>query len=190
MDARIVEWLNAGVGKFAPWDALMEAVMSDYLAPVTGSLVLLALWFYGNGDQERYRNQLATVTGAIGVGFANLGVMLVNNHYFRPRPFVALDVQPLFYMPTDSSFPANTAGVGFAIATAVIFRHRRLGAALYALAFLWSFGRVYAAVHYPTDVLAGAAMGVAASLLGWALVRLLGFIPRLVLGAARSFFLA
>ena len=190
MDARIVEWLNAGVGKFAPWDALMEAVMSDYLAPVTGSLVLLALWFYGNGDQERYRNQLATVMGAMGVGFANLGVSLVNNHYFRPRPFVTLDVQPLFYMPTDSSFPANTAGVGFAIATAVFLRHRRLGAALYALAFLWSFGRVYSAVHYPSDVLAGAAMGVAAALLSWGLVRLLGFIPRAVLGAARSFHLA
>ena len=189
MDARIVEWLNAGVGKFGLWDAFMEAVMSDYLAPVTGSLVLLALWFYGAGEQERYRNQLVTVIGAMSVGFANLGVSLVNNHYFRLRPFDVLDVQPLFYQPTDSSFPANTASVGFAIATAVFLRHRKLGGALYALAFLCSFGRVYAAVHYPSDILAGAAIGAAAVLLSWTLVRVLGFIPRIVLGAARSFHL-
>ena len=190
MDAHVVEWLNAGVGKFGLWDAFMKAVMSDYFAPVTGSLVLLALWFYGKDEQERYRNQLATVIGAMSVGFANLGVVLVNNHYFRPRPFAVLDVQALFYMPTDSSFPSNVAGVGFAIATAVFLRHRKLGAALYALALLWSSGRVYSAVHYPTDILAGAAMGVAAVLLSWMLVRVLAFVPRLVLGVARTLYLA
>ena len=189
MDLRIVEWLNSGVGRFAPWDAFMEAVMSDYLVPALSSLVLVGLWFSG-GQAERYKNQLTTIYGVGGLGFANLGVALINISFFRDRPFVSHDLNGLFYEPTDSSFPANAAGVGFAIATAVFMRHRRLGLAMYGLAFLWAFGRVYAGVHYPTDILGGAALGAAGTFLAYACVCTLPFVPRLVLRAARTVYIA
>ena len=190
MDLNIVEWLNAGVGQFAPWDAFMEAMMSDYLVPVLSSLILVALWFSGSGPEERFRNQLTTICGAAGLGYANLGVALINSQFIRDRPFVSHDMNLLFYEPTDSSFPANAASVGFAIATAVFMRHRRLGLALYGLAFLWSFARVYSGVHYPTDILGGAALGVAGTFLAYATVRLVPFAPRLMLRAARAVYLA
>ena len=47
MDGAIVRFLNSGVGKFPPFDWLMEAIVSDYLVPVAGSLVLLGLWISG-----------------------------------------------------------------------------------------------------------------------------------------------
>ena len=189
MDLSVVEWLNSGVGRFAPWDAFMEAMVSDYLVPALSSLVLIALWFLGE-PSERYKNQLTTICGIAGLGLANLGVALVNIHFFRDRPFVSHDLNVLFYEPTDSSFPANAAAVGFAVATAVFMRHRRLGLAMYGLAFLWAFGRVYAGVHYPTDILGGAAIGAAGTFLAYAGLRILSFVPRLVLRGARTFYLA
>jgi undecaprenyl-diphosphatase len=190
IDEALVLWLNAFVGRSALLDSVMEALVSDYLVPVLSSLVLLGLWFSGTSDAERYRNQLVTLTGGIAVGFANALVTMANLLTFRNRPFVDLDINLYFYAPTDSSFPANPASVGFAIATVVWVRHRRFGAALYVLASLWGLARVYAGVHYPTDIFAGAIVGVIAALLAAALVQRLAFIPRHVFKAFRAVYIA
>lgn len=189
MDSTIVKWLNSGVGNAGIWDDFMRAVVSDYLVPMLGSLVLLGLWFWGTGE-ERTRNQLTTIAGAMGIGFANLATFLVNDAYFRARPFVDLDLTLLFYEPTDSSFPANSAAMGFAIATVVFVLHRRLGLALYGVAFLYGFARVYSGVHYPSDVLAGASIGVVMALAASGGTRLLEPLLRRILRVARILSLA
>lgn len=190
MDESLVLWLNGFVGKSALLDGLMEALVSDYLVPVLGSLALLGLWFSGSSDADRYRNQLTTLIGGVSVGFANAQVAVVNALMFRDRPFVGLEIDLHFYAPTDSSFPANAAGVGFSIATAVFIRNRRLGITLYALAGLWGLARVYAGVHYPSDILAGAVIGVIAALLATGVVRLFDVIPRNLFRAFRSVYIA
>ena len=189
MDAAIVEWLNGGVGAFEPWDAFMEAVMSDYLAPALASLVLIGLWFTGRGA-ERHANQVTVGIAVGGLGLANLLIAIVNSQIFRARPFVDLELNPLFYEPTDSSFPATAAAAGFAIAIAVVMRNPRLGAALAGLALLWSGARVYAGVHYPSDILAGAAMGAGGVGLAYLVARLIPIFPRTVLRVARLLYLA
>ena len=189
MDIAIVEWVNGGVGVFEPWDAFMQAVMSDYLVPAFSSLMLIGLWFTGRGA-ERYANQLAVMVGVSGLGLANLGIAILNGYYFRDRPFVHHDLNLLFYEPTDSSFPANAAAVGFAIAIAVAFRKPKLGLALAGLSLLWTGGRVYAGVHYPTDILAGAAMGAAGVGLAYLVARVIPILPSTVLRIARGLYLA
>jgi len=160
MDETILFWVNGWVGRPAILDGLMEVLVSDYMIPVLLSLVLLALWFHGDSNADRQRNQLISVAGAMSIGLSNLLISIFNTQFFRDRPFVHLDVALHFYEPTDSSFPANIAGVGFAVATSVFLCHRRLGAALYAVAAAWGVARIYAGVHYPSDILAGAAIGV------------------------------
>ena len=180
MDGPIVVWLNGGVGRWGLFDDLMTVAVSDYLLPVLGSLALLGLWFSGD-DLRRTANQTATATGALAIGLANLLVTIVNAFVFRDRPFVDYDLTLLFYEPTDSSFPANTTAVGFAVATALFPGHRRLSAALYGLAVVSGVARVYAGVHYPSDVLAGAAVGVAGALAAAAVMRVLMPVYRSVL---------
>ena len=189
MDGAIVRFLNSGVGKFPPFDWLMEAIVSDYLVPVAGSLVLLGLWISGT-HATRPINQVVSAIGTGSIGLANLLTSIINVQVNRARPFLENDLTLLFYEPTDPSFPSNTAAVGFALATAVFVRHRALGGGLYALAFLWAFSRVYAGVHYPTDVLGGAAIGVASALAVTALFRWLAFVPRYVLRALRTVYAA
>ncbi len=189
MDGAIVRWLNGGVGRLAPLDGAMEVLVSDYFVPVTGSLVLLGLWLYGRGA-DRFGNQILTLVGASSVGVANAVTAFINAQYFRPRPFLDNELTLLFYEPVDSSFPSNAAAVGFALATAVFLRHRRTGAALYVLAFLWGFARVYAGVHYPTDVIGGALVGVVTGIAMTLVWRRLIAVPRAILRAMASVYLA
>jgi undecaprenyl-diphosphatase len=49
----------------------------------------------------------------------------------------------------------------------VVLRVRLPGTVLLALAAVLAIGRVFMGLHYPSDVLAGAAVGAAAALVGW-----------------------
>lgn len=80
----------------------------------------------------------------------------------RDRPPLAdPDPEPLVDLPSTFSFPSGHATVSFACATTLALAVPRLTWPLFALATLISFSRVYVGVHYPFDVLAGAALGVA-----------------------------
>jgi undecaprenyl-diphosphatase len=79
----------------------------------------------------------------------------------RDRPPVAdPDPETLVELPSTFSFPSGHATVSFACATTLALAVPRLAVPLYALAAAISWSRVYVGVHYPLDVLAGAALGV------------------------------
>ena len=88
----------------------------------------------------------------------------------RPRPFVALgNVILLGDMSTTPSFPSNHAVGAFMIATLLASQLKKrtlfYSVLLYLFAVLVSFSRVYIGVHYPSDVLAGAVIGVVVGLI-------------------------
>jgi undecaprenyl-diphosphatase len=79
----------------------------------------------------------------------------------RTRPFVAHpQIHPL-YVVHSSSFPAGHAATAFAGATLLTYFASRLWPLFVAVAVAIGFSRIYVGDHYPTDVLAGAAIGVA-----------------------------
>jgi undecaprenyl-diphosphatase len=88
----------------------------------------------------------------------NLGAKLL---WRRRRP--ALDDVPvirrLARLPTSSSFPSGHAAAAFAFATGATLEKPALAAPLYAAAAAVAYSRVHAGVHYPSDVVAGAAVG-------------------------------
>lgn len=80
----------------------------------------------------------------------------------RDRPPVSRPIpEPLLETPSTFSFPSGHATVAFACATVLALAVPRLRWPLFALAALVAWSRVYVGVHYPGDVLAGAALGVA-----------------------------
>ena len=70
---------------------------------------------------------------------------------------------------TDHSFPSGHTAAAFAAAVALFACHRKAGTIALFLAFLMGFSRLYLFVHYPTDVLAGALLGVLFGLIGYRL---------------------
>jgi membrane-associated phospholipid phosphatase len=81
----------------------------------------------------------------------------------RPRP-VLEGLPPLGGAPSSLSFPSAHATSSFAVATAMT-RVEPLGALAFLLAFALALGRPYLGMHYPSDVLAGAVLGIALGLL-------------------------
>lgn len=80
---------------------------------------------------------------------------------FALRPDLFLLVPP----PGDASFPSGHTAASFA----AVFALKTAGSPLWrpalALALVTAFSRLYLYVHWPTDVLGGAALGAA---VGWA----------------------
>lgn len=88
------------------------------------------------------------------------------------KPFVArirpcdvnTAVQLLIERPLDYSFPSGHTAASFAAASALHFGRKKLWIPAAVLAGLIAFSRIYLYVHYPTDVLAGALIGI---MMGW-----------------------
>lgn len=159
MDYQLFQLINRHAGQTPILDAAMRLLVSDYLLPTGVGLIAAGLWFAGATSAERRPNQRTVLQGGIALLLANTLVKLANLVYFRPRPFATHEVNLLFYQPSDSSLPSNPAAAGFSLAVAVWLTHRRAGAAMLALATVWSLARLYCGVHYPLDVVTGAAVG-------------------------------
>ena len=94
------------------------------------------------------------------------GNLALKNLFARPRPCWLDESVPLLIdRPRDYSFPSGhtmAATIGATILTAA---DRRFGWAAIPLAVLIAFSRMYLYVHFPSDILGGAVIGVGIGLL-------------------------
>lgn len=90
----------------------------------------------------------------------------------RTRPYdVNTAVELLIRAPRDYSFPSGHTAASFAAAAALWFADKKkLAIPALVLAVLIAFSRMYFYVHYPTDVLGGAILGMVC---GWLSYKLL-----------------
>jgi undecaprenyl-diphosphatase len=137
-------------------------------------------------SQESAKVRVRAFVGGIAAYAAGAAAWCANNVFgwivFRPRPFVTLAGQahPLVAVDAASkSLPSDHAGIAFAVAW--VLARSWPASAPYVLpgAALIALGRVAAGVHYPTDVVAGAAVGIVAGEIVWSAVRHSHLIERL-----------
>jgi len=84
----------------------------------------------------------------------------------RPRPFEGLEnISLLISPPSDASLPSGHTLVSVSSAIVLFAANKKLGTFALILAVLTAFSRMYLYVHFPTDIIAGATLGIAISLL-------------------------
>ncbi len=191
-DATVFFWINGLAGKVPFIDGIMRVLASDYLIPLVFALAIFALWFSGRDPESRWTNQRAALCALIAMGFANIVIEISNVFYDRLRPFELYPdaVNLLFYRPTDPSLPANIAAIGFAFAMGTWLVNRRVGLFLLIPTLLLCFARVFVGVHYPLDIIAGAAIGIVVSFVALLVLWIGKPIPTLTLKLARKLYLA
>ncbi len=92
---------------------------------------------------------------------AFIGNILLKPIVARLRPFELNTVISLIIdKPSGYSFPSGHTITAFAAATAMFIGDKRFGSLALVLAFLISFSRLYLYVHFPSDVIAGAVLGI------------------------------
>lgn len=88
---------------------------------------------------------------------------LIGHFFYRDRPFVAHAVLQLIKHPANASFPSDHALGAFVIAWTIWLFRQRDGKLWLILAAAIALSRIWTGVHYPSDVIAGAVIGIAAA---------------------------
>lgn len=105
---------------------------------------------------------------------ALLGSLLLNNLLIKPlvnrtRPYELIEGLVLMGKKAkDASFPSGHTAASVASAVAMCrFLKKRWSIPLIVLALMISFSRLYIAIHYPSDVLAGLIDGILLAVIAW-----------------------
>lgn len=177
LDEAIVQWFrrtdDPGLPKGPPW---LREVGIDITALGSFAVLLLLvlavggfLWIH---QQKRLTLLLLVSTGG---GFAINALM--KTLFARPRPGVVPHLREVFTPSFPSGHAALSAIVYLTIGVLLFEVVKGRRARLYCLAVamgatgLVGFSRVYLGVHYPSDVLAGWATGIAWATMCWVAVQ-------------------
>src|SRR3954464_626992 len=150
-----------------PWlDAVMTAASSRIVLLAIAALAAIYLWL-----RSPHRALAAALLG-VAIGAADLlTVRVVKPQVGRERPCKAdpAHVAHPLGCGRGESFPSSHASDSAAAAVIFAWAAPRLSMLGVAVALITGISRVYFGVHWPTDVLAGWALGAA---VGWALLAL------------------
>lgn len=126
---------------------------------------------------SRTRRMGACLLLSVVLGFVT-GNLVLKHVFARSRPcWIQRDVRLLVPVPRDYSFPSGHTMVSFEGAYSIWRNYRLWGALAIGLALLIACSRMYLFVHFPTDILAGAVLGIANGLGGqWLAGKLEGWL--------------
>lgn len=169
LDTRILLWLH---------DTLESPFMNSFMIFITklsnGGMIwillcVLLLCFKKTRKMGLYLG-IALILDSVLVN------LILKPIFMRVRPYQALGLSILIKAPSGTSFPSGHSSIAFTGATSFLLLAKSKsmkegGWVLEVLAFLTAISRIYLLVHYPSDVLVGALIGVACAYLARCLER-------------------
>jgi len=133
-------------------------VLAIFLAEFLQYFLLFGLILFLVKDFKKYlRMVVETILSALLARFVI--VSFIRWILLRSRPFIINNVNLLFER-SGFAFPSGHAAFFLAISTVVYFYNKKIGALFYLGSILIILARVFSGVHWPSDILAGAVVGI------------------------------
>jgi len=168
-DTAIISFFNHFAHRSWAFDTFLYLLDFNSLLKTTPILTVL-WWAWFREDEKRVLHRELLLSGIIAsfpaIAFARLVSVMAP---FRERPMRSLSFH--FQLPYNmkpehlmgwSSFPSDNATLVFTVAASLLFASRRAGVFSLCYSFITvGLARIYLGIHYPTDILVGAFIGIA-----------------------------
>ena len=162
IDIDLLKAVNAGRDKSFDSFFIALSFTAEYLLWVVPASILVYGFFR---HRKKIQNKAWFIL--IAMAFASLGSLLLKALINRPRPFESYPFIEKISVGGSASFPSGHTVTAFALALAVALAFRNIYSTI--IVFAWAvavgFSRIYCGVHYPSDVVAGIALGLISSYL-------------------------
>ncbi|MBO4395664.1 MAG: phosphatase PAP2 family protein [Eubacterium sp.] len=169
---------------------IQNNIRNEYLTPVMKAVTLTGdfkgLFWIVISTVLLIIKQTRKVGICVAISLAFSGVftnLIIKNLVSRIRPYEMIDgLTTVIEKPTDTSFPSGHSSLGFAAAVALLLSLSMIvkkktayiiGISVLIFVSIVAFSRLYLGVHFPTDVICGALLGIAYGFAGTALGKLL-----------------
>lgn len=154
MDLSLFNLINGFADKWV-WLDFLGIFFAQYSAYIL--ILLMALFLI-----IRFKNYWKMVLEAFAAGILARFIIVPIIRFFwqRERPFDLIDVNLLLKLKNEVSFPSGHAVFYFAVSTIVYFYNKKLGYLFFAVSVLMGLARIFVGYHWPSDILAGAVIGI------------------------------
>lgn len=168
LDYWFFQQVNSLAGRWVCLDSL-AIFFASYLQYILSAFLLVFL-FLGKTREEKIKNYWMVGLAFLAAAVARLGLgEIIKRLINRPRPFEIYQVHQLLPYDPGLSFPSGHAMFFFGMSMAIYLYNKKLGWLFFAGSALISVARVFAGVHYPSDILGGALVGIFG---GWLTVKI------------------
>jgi len=154
VDFYIFNQINQFAGKWSWLDNL-----AIFFAKYFEYFLLFFLFLFLLKDYKKYLKML--ISAFVAAVFSRFFIVEIIRYFFpKPRPFVENHINLLLDKINQSAFPSGHAAFYFAISMVVYSYNKRVGILFFIASFLICLARVFSGLHWPSDILAGALVGI------------------------------
>jgi undecaprenyl-diphosphatase len=172
MRAKIADWRgswDSSLARVKKWDQKWIGFIQRLRLPIWDKRMLTVtrlgdgglIWFMVVALLLPWRDHAASMLLLAILVSTAVSSLIIKPLCSRSRPFES-ETSPfrILLTPKDPSFPSGHAMTSFAAATMIFHTSVLLGIPALALAGCIAFSRLYLFLHYPSDVIIGAILGV------------------------------
>lgn len=155
MDLLTFQVLHSLAGRSSLLDGF-SVFLAKYLVffLILGALVFI--FGFKNTKEKFFVFSLVALTAILSRG---IFTELIRFFYDRERPFEVLGFEPLF-LDVNPSFPSGHMAFLFALAIAIFYLNRFWGSWFMGLSLVIGIARIFAGIHWPSDILGGIAVAL------------------------------
>jgi undecaprenyl-diphosphatase len=158
------QWLFSAIHDFSGHNAFADGV-AIFFAVYLPYLLVIGFFVLLYSEESRRQRSYVFAEGVLAVLLARgIVTTIIKFFYNHARPFNWYGFVPLI-SESGNSFPSGHATWFFALAMVVWWVNRKWGVWYFALATLMAIARVYTGVHWPFDVVGGAAIGILSAII-------------------------